>query len=92
MADADIRKYSLDDIRRLNEADAFTPTRRDAPEVELDEAFWKAAEPMLSALGKVSVHLRLDAETADFFRSGGKGHLTRMARVLRAFAQSRRGQ
>jgi uncharacterized protein (DUF4415 family) len=35
------------------------------------------------------VHLRVDAETVAFFRAAGKGHLTRMAKVLKAYAQSR---
>jgi uncharacterized protein (DUF4415 family) len=37
---------------------------------------------------KTSVHLRIDPETLAFFRAGGKGHLTRMAKVLKAYAQS----
>ena len=30
-----------------------------------------------------------DPETFEFFRAAGKGHLTRMAKVLKAYAQSR---
>jgi uncharacterized protein (DUF4415 family) len=37
---------------------------------------------------KTDVHLRVDPETFEFFRAGGKGHLTRMAKVLKAYAQS----
>ncbi len=29
-----------------------------------------------------SVHLRLDPEVVDFFKAGGKGHITRMQAVL----------
>ena len=34
------------------------------------------------------MHLRVDPETFAFFRAAGKGHLTRMAKVLKAYAQS----
>ena len=66
------------------------PTPVDAPEIELDEDFWRYAAIVETApRRKTSVHLRVDPETFEFFRAGGKGHLTRMARVLKAYAQSR---
>ncbi len=39
-----------------------------------------------------SVHLRLEPECVAFFKAGGKGHITRMQAVLRAYvdAQKRR--
>lgn len=40
--------------------------------------------------GKTSVHLRLDRDVADWFRAQGKGHLTRMNAVLRAYVQAHR--
>lgn len=64
-------------------------TPADAPEIELDEEFWRnAAIVEAAAPRKTSVHLRIDPETLAFFRAGGKGHLTRMAKVLKAYAQS----
>ena len=66
-------------------------TPPDAPEIELDEEFWRNARIVATAgRRKTSVHLRLDPETFEFFRAGGRGHLTRMAQVLKAYAQSRR--
>ena len=65
------------------------PTPADAPEVELDEAFWQKARIVETRpRRKASVHLRLDPNTLNFFRSGGRGHLTRMANVLRAYAET----
>ncbi len=65
------------------------PTPADAPEITLDENFWRnAAIVQTAAPRKTSVHLRLEPETFAFFRAGGKGHLTRMAKVLNAYAQS----
>ena len=64
-------------------------TPADAPELELDEAFWARARIVESRpRRKSSVHLRLDPATLDFYRSAGRGHLTRMANILRAYAES----
>jgi uncharacterized protein (DUF4415 family) len=38
--------------------------------------------------GKTSVHLRLDSDVVEWFRSRGKGHLTRMNAVLRAYVDA----
>jgi len=64
-------------------------TPADAPEVNLDEAFWdKARIVETRSRRKSSVHLRLDPETLEFYRSAGRGHLTRMANILKAYAES----
>ena len=64
-------------------------TPADAPEIELTEDFWRNARIAATAVPrKTSVHLRVDPETVAFFRAAGKGHLTRMAKVLKAYAQS----
>lgn len=38
------------------------------------------------------MHLKLDPEVFEFFKAGGKGHLTRMQNVLAAYVRARRGQ
>ncbi len=64
-------------------------TPADAPEVELDEAFWRKARVVATRpTRKASVHLRLDPDTLNFYRSAGRGHLTRMANILRAYAET----
>ena len=61
----------------------------DAPEgEELPPEFWESAE--LVEPGRRSVHLKLDPEVFDFFKRGGKGHLTRMQNVLRAYVRARK--
>ncbi|MGO9006128.1 MAG: BrnA antitoxin family protein [Beijerinckiaceae bacterium] len=65
-------------------------TPADAPEIELDKAFWdKARIVETRPRRKASVHLRLDADTLAFYRSAGRGHLTRMANVLKAYAETK---
>jgi uncharacterized protein (DUF4415 family) len=73
------------------------PTRPDAPEVELDEEFWKNARwmpalfpPERDTLKKESVHLRVDGDVLAWFRKQGRGHLTRMNAVLRAYYETNR--
>ncbi|MCI0465695.1 MAG: BrnA antitoxin family protein [Beijerinckiaceae bacterium] len=68
-------------------------TPADAPEIELDENFWATAEFVATRpRRKSSVHLRLDPETLEFFWATGRGHLTRMANVLKAYADTQSRQ
>ena len=69
----------------------YAPTRADAPEIELDEEFWRNARVVMpDARGKTSVHLRIDSDVLEWFKHQGKGHLTRMNAVLRAYMETRR--
>jgi hypothetical protein len=66
-------------------------TPADAPVYPLDEAFWRNAQLMLpSGGGKASIHLRVDRSVLDWFKAQGKGHLTRMNKVLRAYYETHR--
>ena len=63
-----------------------------APEGErLGPEFWAEAE-IEAPRRRRSVHLKLDPEVFDFFyqEAKGKGHLTRMQNVLRAYMNARR--
>jgi hypothetical protein len=40
--------------------------------------------------GKISVHLRLDSDVVERFKARGKGHLTRMNAVLRAYVEAQK--
>jgi uncharacterized protein (DUF4415 family) len=91
MADDAIRQSSLDAIKKMRAAGLTKATPAEAPETELDEAFWRSARIVSTTEPrKTSVHLRIDSETFAFFRAGGRGHLTRMAKVLKAYAESHR--
>jgi uncharacterized protein (DUF4415 family) len=89
MADADTKRYSRSDIAVMKAKGEVRATPVDAPELKLDEAFWERARIVESRpRRKASVHLRLDPATLDFYRAAGRGHLTRMANILRAYAES----
>ncbi|MBK8909529.1 MAG: BrnA antitoxin family protein [Rhodospirillales bacterium] len=91
MAEDDIRHYSRAELEQMARDGDTVPTRADAPEIRLDEAFWRTARLVVPGNnGKTSVHLRLDPEVLEWFRSQGKGHLTRMSAVLRAYMEANR--
>ena len=91
MTDANMKHASLAEIRKLRDAGKLF---RDpgAPEGEpLGADFWakaKLEEPKRPR----SVHLKLDPEVFEFFFTvtGGKGHLSRMQAVLKAYAVAHR--
>jgi uncharacterized protein (DUF4415 family) len=79
--------HSLEEINALSELPEHQ-IRPDAPEAEpLREGFWDTAKIVMPK-GKTSVHLRLDSDIVEWFKSNGKGHLTRMNSVLREYVQA----
>lgn len=59
-----------------------------APEgPELGDDFWANAV-LVEPQGSTSVHLKLDPEVFAFFKSQGKGHITRMQNVLKAYVRA----
>ena len=80
-------RHSLREIDALRQR-GEDPTRADAPEAEsLGAEFWKSARVVVPS-GKTSVHLRLDSDVVEWFKARGKGHLTRMNAVLRAYVDA----
>lgn len=89
MEKEDIRQYSLDDLKKRTSRGDYVPTRPDAPVMELDDDFWSNAQVIMPE-GKASVHLRVDADVLEWFRSQGRGHLTRMNAVLRSYVEAQK--
>jgi len=81
------KRISLDEIRRMKDAGEIAHNP-DAPEgPELGDEFWKNAV-LVPPRGSTSVHLKLDPEVFDFFKRQGKGHITRMQNVLKAYVKA----
>lgn len=55
---------------------------------DLPEGFWDDA--LIVPPPPRSVHLKVDQEVFDYFKSEGKGHLTRMQNVLKAYVRAKR--
>ena len=96
MARDDIEQYSLDEIEakiaRGEDQTDWERLKRE-PGIELDEEFWRNARIVMpTASGKTSVHLRVDSDVLEWFKAQGKGHLTRMNAVLRAYFEAERGK
>jgi uncharacterized protein (DUF4415 family) len=82
-------RYTLSEVEAVRER-GDDPTHADAPEAEsLGPEFWKSARVVMPS-GKTSVHLRLDSDVVEWFKAHGKGHLTRMNAVLRAYVESQK--
>jgi uncharacterized protein (DUF4415 family) len=89
MTGPNIRRASLADIRKMKETKAIRhdPSAREGE--SLGPEFWAKAE-IRPASKPRSVHLKLDPDVFEFFHaeSGGKGHLTKMQNVLKAYAKA----
>ena len=84
----DIRHYSLAELKAMHDR-GETLTRPDAPEIELDEDFWRNARVVMpDERNKTSIHLRVDTDVLEWFKQHGKGHLKRMNAVLRAYVET----
>jgi len=88
--DTDIRTATLEELKEMHARGELYPTAPDAPTIELDEEFWRNAVLVMPGDRKASVHLRLDPDVLAWFKLQGKGHLTRMNAVLRAYYEANR--
>ena len=83
-AHAIIRSHAI-----LGEFRAAAP---ETPDIQSEEAAWKNARTARTRPRRnASTHLRLDPDTVEFFRSAGRGHLTRMANILKAYVEAQAG-
>jgi uncharacterized protein (DUF4415 family) len=99
-----IKSYSATELKDkhvasrtdLKKVDALTDAEleRIIAEDEDEKDFrpdWTRAQLVLSE-PKQSVHLRLEQDIIDFFKSHGKGHISRMQAVLKTYVDSHRSR
>jgi hypothetical protein len=89
----DIRRATLEQIREMDRRgelyhDPDAPIGP-PPGEELPADFWEKAE-LVDYSKPRSVHLKLDPEVYLHFKLQGKGHITRMQNVLRAYVKARK--
>ena len=73
---------------RLAEIDAIDDKDIDTSDIpEADELFFKTAHLIVpvSCTPKKPISMRIDEDVLEWFKSEGKGHLSRMNAVLRAY-------
>jgi uncharacterized protein (DUF4415 family) len=83
----DIRQASLHDIRKMKDDGLLVSKPTSTPAEDLGPEFWANAR-LVEPREPRSVHLKLDPEVFDYFKSMGKGHITRMQDVLRAYVNA----
>lgn len=86
---AELKARRVESGTDLKKVDAMTDAKlKLAIEEDGDERDlrpdWTQAKLVLPEPGQ-SVHLRLEQEIIDFFKAQGKGHISRMQAVLRAY-------
>jgi uncharacterized protein (DUF4415 family) len=86
-----MRTQSRTDLRRVDaqtdaELERYLAADEDEGSLRPD---WTRAELVLPQ-AKKSVHLRLEEEIIAFFKSQGKGHISRMQAVLKAYVDAHR--
>ena len=83
---------SLDDIRKMKNAGALKSARKTTIlSEELPDGFWDDAE-IVEPKTKTAISIRVDADVLEYFKSQGKGHLTRMNAVLRSYVDAQRSR
>ena len=90
MADDATKHYSADELKTMRAKGDYVRTAPEAPEIELDEAFWQSARLVMPAPRKEAISLRVDQDILDWFRAEGRGYQSRMNAVLRAYVERRR--
>ncbi|MDB5538461.1 MAG: hypothetical protein JWQ89_188 [Devosia sp.] len=89
MKEKHIERYSQDELRKMYERGDYVPiSEKDLPGEELPEGFWEDAQVVFPEERPTSVRLNLDPEVFAFFKSQGKGHITRMQNVLKAYVRA----
>ena len=82
MEKENIKRYSHDQVKNMIAKGDYVPTKKDAPEYEIDPGFWDNAK-LVKPTNKRSVHLRVDEDVLKWFKSQGSGHLTRDADCIK---------
>lgn len=72
----------------MTDADIARAVDKDPDTFTVDD--WTDAE-LVMPVKKRSIHLRIDPDVLDYFRGTGRGYLTRMNGVLRAYAKAHQG-
>lgn len=79
---------------RLAEIATIPEEKIDTSDIpEMDEKFFAAARLVMPpGTSKKAVSLRVDEDVFDWFKAQGRGHLSRMNGVLRAYMLAHRGE
>ena len=91
MPEENIKRATLDEIRGMRDRGELHDSSNAPEGPELDDEFWANAV-LVPPMGRTSVHLKLEDEVFDYFKAQGKGHITRMQDVLKAYVKAHQGR
>lgn len=86
MSETNITRISLAELREKKDRGEIAPREAKVGE-DLGPDFWARAK-RVDPVTPRSVRLNLDPDVFDYFKSLGKGHLTHMQNVLKAYADA----
>ncbi len=89
MTRSNITKASLDEIKKMEDRGEVHHSPNAPIGDNLGPDFWANAQ-VVQPKAPQPVLLKLDPEVLEFFKTQGKGHLTRMQNVLRAYVNAHR--
>ena len=78
----------MEKVDAMTDAELERVIAEDEDERDLQPDWTKAK--LVFVEPKQSIHLRLEQEIIDFFKAQGKGHISRMQAVLKAYANAHR--
>ena len=93
MTVSDTKTYSASDIAKRVATGDHAPTAKRAKAVApaLGRAFWDNARVVMPGEApKVPISMRLDPDVLAWFKQTGKGYLSRMNAVLRAYVDAQK--
>jgi uncharacterized protein (DUF4415 family) len=91
MSKGNTKRASLAELRRMQAEGRLHPDLAPKQGEDLGPDFWARARVVEPRPPK-SVHFKVDPEVFDYFKSFGKGHLTRMQDVLKAYVEAHKGR
>lgn len=89
----DTKTYSASEIATMVASGDHVQTAKRAKQAvpELDRAFWDNARVVMPGEApKVPISMRLDPDVLAWFKQSGKGYLSRMNAVLRAYVEAQK--
>jgi uncharacterized protein (DUF4415 family) len=91
VTEENIKRATLKEIQAMKNRGELHVSDNAPEGPELDDEFWKNAA-WFGPDQKTSVHLKLDAEVFFYFKQQGKGHITRMQDVLKAYVKAQKSK
>jgi uncharacterized protein (DUF4415 family) len=91
MTEKNIKNISLEELKALRAKGDLKNPSGSQTEITLPDEFWENAK-LVEPKARRSVHLKLEPEVFDAFYeiSNGKGHLSLMQNVLKAYANTQK--